>query len=120
MRLTAQKLDSHSHIVGQGAVVPTSAISADADLNLNDNRLLLVKALGCQSQTEDSLINSSLYFKDGELYIRDGSGTVVQITSNGRLTTQTTVITQTTSLLFGYTALESSLSNTESLARSSV
>ena len=115
----ADKIDAHSHISGEGERVPTSALFSNSDLKLRNYRLLDAKTLSFLSNPEDSLINNSLYFKNGELFARDGSGTPIQITSNGKLTSQVTVIDQTTALLYGYTANESTLSDTQSLAQSS-
>ena len=110
-------LDRHTHQVGSGALIPTSAVRADSDLRMNNNLSLQLKATGYNDNREDSLINASAYFKNGELFIRDGSGTVVQITNNGRLTTQTTAVSETTSLLFGYSGRQATLSQDPAVAR---
>ena len=110
-------IDSHDHFQGRGRVVPTSAILGNGDLDLNRGNLLSSKALECISNINDSLLNTSIYFKGGELFIRDGAGRVLQITKGGKLTTQTNPVTETTSLLYGFGAKESDLDITEALAK---
>ena len=110
-------LDAHSHISGQGRLVPVSALIAEADLSMNAYNVINLRAGSFSNLSVDSLLNASVFFKDSELFIRDGSGRVVQITSNGRLTTQVNPVDETTSILYGYSAVEAALNTDEETAK---
>ena len=109
-------IDGHTHINSQGRPVPVSALIGDADLILNSNGVLNASFLNLNSSSVDSLINASLYFKDGELWVRDSAGNAVQVTSGGALIGQTASVDKTTSLLYGFGAVENDLDVTEGKA----
>ena len=81
----SEKLDLHDHTTGKGREVPLSSIISDSSLNMNENSVLNVDTLSMLSKTSSSTINNSVYFKNGELFVRDGSGREIQISREGAL-----------------------------------
>ena len=77
------KVDLHTHESSRGREVPLSAVISDSSLNLNNNSLLNVDTISALSKTSPSALNNSIFFYDGELYCRDGSGRLIQISREG-------------------------------------
>ena len=79
----SQKIDLHDHTTGKGREIPLSSIIADADLDMNSNRFIDVNAIAMISRQDSSTLNNSIYFREGELYVRDGSGREIKVTHEG-------------------------------------
>ena len=79
----SEKLDSHDHTTSRGREVPLSSIIPDSALNMNNNSVLNVDTLSMLNKTSPSTLNNSVYFKNGELFVRDGSGREIQISREG-------------------------------------
>ena len=80
-----EKIDNHDHTTGRGREIPLSSIIADSSLNMNENSVLNIDTIGMLNKTSPSTLNNSVYFKNGELFIRDGSGREIQISQEGGL-----------------------------------
>lgn len=83
-------IDSHDHTSGKGKPITTSALSIDANLDLNAFRTVNTQGTQFNSQTTalSGGANSSLiYDVNGDLYYTNGSGVAVQITSGGTVVT---------------------------------
>ena len=76
-----EKLDQHNHT--QARDIPLSSIVANSSLNFNQNSALNLSFIGMLSRSNSSTLNNSIYFKDGELFVRDGSGREIQISHEG-------------------------------------
>ena len=79
----SQKIDLHDHTTGKGQRVPLSSIIADSDLDMNGNRFFDLNAIAMISRQDSSTLNNSIYFREGELYVRDGSGREIKVTHEG-------------------------------------
>ncbi len=79
----SQTLDVHEHSTGRGKEVPLSAIVPDADLDMSSQRFINVNVLKMIDRADSSTLNASIYFKNGDLYARDGSGREIKITHAG-------------------------------------
>ena len=81
-----QKVDLHNHTAGRGSLIPTSAISINADLSCNAFNITSLRSSLYQSQgaplSTASDINN-VYVVNGDLYYNDALGRTIQITLNG-------------------------------------
>ena len=77
------KLDNHNHALGAGRSLVLSNVTADSSLDMNNNPLLGLEKLGFENNEADNLLRQSVYFKGGELYVRDGAGREIQISKEG-------------------------------------
>lgn len=79
-----ETIDAHDHTASKGVAVPTAGLNINANLPLNGfavteaNALSLVDVVG----TPEEL---SVYSDAGDLYFRNASGTVVQITTGNTI-----------------------------------
>ena len=79
------EVDSHDHTSGKGTRVPTAGININAALDFGE---YAITDLGKATFTNLSVLdsdNSTIYVKDGDWYMNDGSGNQVRITSGGAL-----------------------------------
>ena len=75
------KIDTHNHT--QAREIPISSVVANASLNFNSNAVLNTEFITFLNNSVSISRNASIYFKDGELYVRDSSGREIQITHQG-------------------------------------
>ena len=113
-----EKLDNHNHGSGNGRSVPTSGLTGDGDILMGNNTVGELKGLGLLSSAEDSLLNNSIFAKDGNLYTRDGAGRVIQLTGDGAVTSATVSVEKRSDLIWGFGAVESTLDITQAVANS--
>ena len=111
------RIDAHNHLSGFGRSVPLSALIGDSDLSMNSNDILQSQAISFLSGPNDSPLNSSVYFKNSDMFIRKGDGTVVQMTSGNRVAETTSPVVETSTVLYGYSNVQTTLSDDESAAR---
>jgi hypothetical protein len=88
-------IDAHNHTSGNGVQVPTAGLNINADLNFNSNNATSVAAVEHVALSSDPSVNKSTYFKGNELYVKDGAGNVVQMTSGGAIPFSSSGITYT-------------------------
>ncbi len=78
-------IDQHNHTSGYGVPIPSSGISINADLTLNNNNLIDIKSLRMAPQS--ILAGPSdldcLFVNGVDLYYNDGLGNHVRITQSG-------------------------------------
>ena len=79
----SEKLDSHDHTTSRGREIPLSSIISDSSLNMSNNSVLNVDTLSMLNKNSPSTLNNSVYFENGELWVRDGSGRAIQISREG-------------------------------------
>ena len=78
-------IDSHTHTAGQGNRIPTAGININASLDFGE---YAITDLGKGTFTNLSALdsdNNTIYVKDGDWYLNDGSGNQVRITAGGAL-----------------------------------
>lgn len=88
-------IDSHTHVLGQGVLIPTAGLSIDLPLVFNSVNPLGVSATGLRSTQyldQSALLTgptdlTSLYFFGGNLFAQDGVGNNIRVTLNGALDT---------------------------------
>ena len=107
------KIDSHQHLVGEGRSIPLSALDGESDLSMGSNNILQALAASFLSGNVDSLLNASIYFKNNDLFVRKGDGVVIQVTAGRRLSNQVSPVTETSTILYGYSAVQTALSDDE-------
>ena len=73
---------SHNH-AGGGREVPTSSIISNTSFSLNEHAVLNVDFLNFLNRSSTVASNGSIYFRGGELYVRDFSGREIKITHEG-------------------------------------
>ena len=115
-----QAIDTHTHESLKGVRVPLSALLSDSDLDLLNQVLRNLRSSSYSNQETDYSENNSIYFKGGELFIRDGGGQVVQITTNGRLTDLTNPVVQTETVYFGLSDVQSGVDISEATVQAQV
>jgi len=74
------KIDTHNHTTGNGAPVPVSGLDINGTLPMNGNSISNCAGLTLIPQTTTPS-NNTVYDISGDLYFRNGSGSVVQITN---------------------------------------
>ena len=111
------RIDAHNHLSGLGRSIPLSALLGDTDLSMNGNDILQTLAISFQSGSSDSLLNSSVYFKNSDMFARKGDGTVIQITSGNRVAETTSPVVETSTVLYGYSNVQATLSDDEATAK---
>ena len=79
------KLDSHDHTSGRGREIPLSSIIADSSINMNENSVLNADFISFLNRTVSVPQNGTLFFKAGELFVRDFSGREIQLSFEGGL-----------------------------------
>lgn len=79
------RVDTHDHTSTKGVQIPTAGINIDADLNFNTLRMTNAFSLGLYQLDADETINSTIYNKNGDLFYRNSSGTIVKITNGSIL-----------------------------------
>ena len=82
-----EAIDDHDHSSGNGVQIPTAGINIDADISVNGFEIHDVDVVEFDGRLIASQVNRSIYFlsTNGEFYVRDGAGNIVQITSGGSL-----------------------------------
>ncbi len=80
-----QKIDAHNHSLLRGATVPLSSVFPNADYSLRNRSLLGLKSLQFIAQQTTPVGLNSLYFKNTELFCKDGNGNEIQLTFVGRV-----------------------------------
>lgn len=81
-------IDSHDHSTGDGAKVKPNGMNINADLDIQQNQLLNVGALGLFTQNavlSGPLNALKMHSYAGDLYYTNSSGSVVQITEGGTI-----------------------------------
>jgi len=85
-------IDSHNHAPGNGAPIPTSALSIDADLPINSFNVTLIRSSRYTSNVSPLSLPSdirSVYVVGGDLYYNNGIGQQIQITAGAALNATT-------------------------------
>jgi hypothetical protein len=72
-------IDSHNHLPGFGAPIPTGAISINANLPFGGYAATNLAYVSFNNAAQAG--NNLIYFSGGNLYINNGTGTGVQITN---------------------------------------
>lgn len=91
-----ETIDEHDHTSGKGVPVPVAGMNIDDDFPLNGNNLNSVRGLRLNEQVADLTDpgdNRIVYAKNGDLFYRNTSGQVVQITSGASVAGATGTIT---------------------------
>lgn len=85
------RVDSHTHVTGQGQPVPTAGISINADLSFNTSfNLTNVRSVRPVNQNAALSLASDInciYVNGGNLYFNDVSGNQIKITASGSVNT---------------------------------
>src|SRR5574337_1386686 len=76
-------VDAHDHTSGSGVKITPSAININSDLSLNGFNLTAIKETVFNSQAAVLSGTNFLSFVGGNLYVNDGAGNQIQITSGG-------------------------------------
>lgn len=76
-------IDTHDHTVGKGVAITPSGININADLAYNGNSFNTLKKAAFTSQSAAITGTNFLTFVSGNLYVNDGSGNQIPITSAG-------------------------------------
>jgi microcystin-dependent protein len=79
-----EAVDEHDHTVGKGVKIPSAGINIDASLEFNSQKAIELKSTQYNSQlTPLSGVaeSNSVQIVNGDLWIVNGSGTAVQVTS---------------------------------------
>lgn len=85
-------IDAHDHTPGKGARVPTAGLNINADLSLGGNKATSVKGVVFSQVAVTD--NGAIYAgTDGNLYYRDGSANLIQLTVNGGINIAASAIT---------------------------
>jgi hypothetical protein len=81
------KIDAHDHSPGNGAVLTQGSIQVSGDFSFRDYGLTKVDFVQYTNPTTYSPVpgNATTYFMNGDYYIRDGSGSIIQLTVGGGL-----------------------------------
>ncbi len=75
-------IDAHDHTTGKGVQIPTSGLNINANLQFNSNAAIELSFLGLETQgSAPSTVKSIYVDATNDLYYKNGSGTLVQITS---------------------------------------
>jgi hypothetical protein len=90
------KLSSHDHTTGKGAGLSQSSFTVTSNFDMKSFGIISSTFVGFSNPAALTVVppSGSLYFVNGEFYIKDGSGNVIQLTSGGSINT---------SLLGGFT-----------------
>lgn len=80
-------LDQHNHSNGQGVQITPSGLNINSDLSIGSNNLKLINAaefvnLGSPLAGMSPFLNT-IYFSGGNMYVNDGAGNQVKMTSGG-------------------------------------
>lgn len=90
-------IDQHNHTPGSGVMIPTGALNINADLPMNNNRLLGIKSSVFSPQGAPLPGSSpdlgALYVSGADLYYNDGAGNQIRITQGGNVVGPTGSIT---------------------------
>lgn len=83
------KLDSHDHSTGKGLQISQNSLTISDTMKFNDVDLADVYAIGFTNPTLLGATppSASIYFLNGNLYIKDGSANIIQLTSGGGINT---------------------------------
>lgn len=85
-------IDAHDHTSGKGARVPTAGLNINAALEFNSNKATEITGVVFQQIAVSD--NAAIYAgTDGNLYYRDGSANLIQLTINGGVNLAATAIT---------------------------
>jgi hypothetical protein len=83
-------VDGHNHTPGYGVPVPTAGLNINADLPINDSRLLDPKSIPFTSQSAPLPAIApdidAIYVSGVDLYYNDGNGNQIRITQGGSVT----------------------------------
>ena len=81
-------VDAHDHSSGKGVRVTPSGLNINTDLPFNSYQATGLKGVVLTDQNTATYLTNAAVFRSGkELYYRDSTGTLVQITLNGFLNT---------------------------------
>lgn len=83
-------IDGHDHTSGKGALVPTSGLNINANMDFNENsafNLLKVSLISNSTTLTGNTNANSVYVTSGNLFFTNSSGNAVQITSGGSIAT---------------------------------
>ncbi len=75
-------IDGHDHSIGSGVQITPPGLNINTALPMNNNILGTVKSIHFQVQTVNAA-NQSMFFKGVDLYVTDGNGVVIPITTGG-------------------------------------
>jgi len=83
-------IDEHDHSSGKGALIPSSALNINANIDWNEYKP--TNLLATQYKSNDSTLTgsdnaNSMFVTSGNLYFTNNSGTAVQITDGGSVVT---------------------------------
>jgi len=81
-------IDSHTHVAGAGALIPTAGLNINANLPLNGYSATTVKSIRCTDQTTALVAAADIgcmYNVGGNMYWNNASGTAIQLTAGSSL-----------------------------------
>jgi microcystin-dependent protein len=90
-----ETVDSHDHTSGKGTPVPVAGLDIDANLDIQEHKLLNVKSVNLESQASVMVASNvqAIYSVAGDLYYNNSSGTPVQLTSGSSITSASSPLT---------------------------
>ena len=76
---------NHNHESGKGLKVPNSRVEHSSDTEVNNNKIKNIASSSYSNIEPDVVENNSVFFREGDLYVKDNLGRVIQITKNGQV-----------------------------------
>lgn len=80
-----ERIDQHDHTSGNGVLIPTAALNINTDLSFNGFALTDLADIVFEDLGGDPSGNTAVYSKSGDLYFKNATGNVVQITNGPSL-----------------------------------
>lgn len=78
-------VDTHDHTSNKGVAVPTAGLNINATLPMNANDVSELNSALFENRSADISLTRGVYVKSGELFFKDHSGNVVQLTNAGSI-----------------------------------
>ncbi len=79
-------IDSHTHVAGQGELIPVAGLDINADLPINGHNIITIRSLRFTPQGSPLALATDLgclYESGVDLYYNDGNGNQVRLTNGG-------------------------------------
>lgn len=102
-------IDAHDHSSGSGVKIPTTGLNINADLSFQSFAASDLRATIYDNLSADPAENASVYFKNGNFFIKNPAGQVVQVTLGNSVNSASGAIT---GLVSPASASFSAISNT--------
>ena len=117
-----ETITQHNHDTDKGLKIPNARIEFSDDSEINNKKLKNIASCVFSNEEPETIENNSMYFKEGDCYIKDNSGNEIQITKHGKINNLILNVDtgDTVNILYGFSSSVAALSRNKTMAESLV